>query len=99
MNADTGVSRSATISLHTGTKVPRRARSLNCSNDVMFIARKLREPLQRGFPHDARRWTPPRAPPELILCLGDEHFEAAQRVASHLRCFPEQPGRRPVVDE
>src|SRR5436190_1055411 len=35
--------RSATISLHTGTNVPRRASSLKLSNDVMFIWHKLRQ--------------------------------------------------------
>src|SRR6188474_1552960 len=38
-NADTGVSRSATSSLTTGTKVLRRASSVNASKEVCFITR------------------------------------------------------------
>src|SRR6185436_3528259 len=98
-NADTGVSRSATISLHTGTKVPRRASSLNSSNEVIFIARKLRQPLERGLSHHTgpgRRAGPPL---KLLARLRDEHVEAADGLTAHGRRLPQEARGRRVVDQ
>src|SRR5436190_322363 len=75
-NAETGVSRSATISLHTGTNVPRRANSLNSSNDVIFIGTELRKTFHGGRSHDGGRRSNAGPPAKLFHRLRDEHVEA-----------------------
>src|SRR3954452_1144624 len=97
--ADTGVSRSATISLHTGTNVPRRASSLNSSNDVIFIASKLRQPLERGVSHHAALRLHPDPPLKLFRGLSDQHVEATDGLAASGRRFAQQTGHRRVVDQ
>src|SRR5207245_3691966 len=98
-NAETGVSRSATISLQTGTNVPRRASSLNSSNEVIFIACELRQPLQRGLSHHTGRGPGAGPPLELLARLRDEHLQAADRLASRGRRLAQQTRGRRVVDE
>src|SRR5262249_62107717 len=98
-NADTGVSRSATISLHTGTNVPRRASSVNSSNDVIFMPHKLRQPPQGGLAHHTSRCPRARPPLKLLVRLRDEHVESAEGLAAHLRRLSQQARHRRVVDE
>src|SRR6185503_6668055 len=98
-NAETGVSRSATISLHTGTNVPRRASSLNSSNEVIFIARELRQPRQRGLPHDAGLRLRTGPPLKLGARLRDQHVEAADGLAAERRRVAQQARRLRVVDQ
>src|SRR5439155_8588898 len=81
-NAETGVSRSATISLQTGTNVPRRANSLNSSNDVIFIGAELRKTFLGSRVHDGGRRSNTGPPAKLLRCLGDEHLEAADRLTA-----------------
>src|SRR4029078_13089658 len=84
-NAAPGVSRSATISLHTGTNVPRRASSLNSSNDVILIACELRQFFRRRVAHPTLRRLGIAPPLKLLFCLRDQHLEPAERLAARGR--------------
>src|SRR5579862_7708853 len=73
------------ISLTTGTKVPRRARSANSSNVVCFMlppARGAR--LRRRLREQAGRGTLAGPDFELPLGLRDEHLGSADRVETCL---------------
>ena len=73
---------------------------MNSSNDVIFIARELRQPL-RARPRASRRPAGCDAGPpvELLLRLRDEHVEAADRLAAGGRRVAQQPRGRRVVDQ
>src|SRR5205823_2176675 len=82
---ETGVSKSATISLHTGTNVPRCANSLNSSNDVIFIGAELRKTFPGSRAHHRGRSGSVGPPAKLLHRLGDKHVEAANRSAARGR--------------
>src|SRR4051812_12450792 len=94
------------ISLTTGTKVPRRASSLNSSNVVCFMPRISLSRVtdytdftdrlhgfngsgvdcrSGGAGEQATGWTLSRPDLELPLGLGDQHLEAADRLAAGRR--------------
>ena len=93
-NADTGVSRSATSSLTTGTKVLRCASSVNVSNDVCFI-----DDRQRCLFHQSCWWPPANPPLGLVFGLRDEHVEPAERLAARRGRLFQQPRFHRVVNE
>src|SRR5690349_6570586 len=75
---------SATISLQTGTNVPRCASSLNSSKVVIFmrsVVASMEHLFAYRFSHHTWNGALSRPPFELTLRLRDEHRQSVERLA------------------